>query len=129
MILQVFADLYPFLVVFMTFCLVNTFFIDMMKGEFDQGDYPQIPKTFMVTFLQVFRNSIGDLAIIGYGPWVPVKEEGAEDDPELPLTGAITICILWGIWFINVFVMQIVLLNFLIAEVSATYSKVRDGGT
>ena len=46
----------------------------------------------------------------------------------MPMSSDLTIIILWCIWYLNVFVMVIVLLNFLIAEVSATYEKVKEQG-
>jgi len=123
MLLQVFVDIGPFLVFFFTFVLVNTFMLDIMRAEIDDGDYEAIPRTFLMTFLQIFRNSIGDIAVFGYGDWVQAGGEGG-----VPLSGTIQIVVLWLIWYMNVFVMVIVLLNFLIAEVSATYETVKEGG-
>lgn len=34
----------------------------------------------------------------------------------------------WFFFIVNIFIMQIVLLNFLIAEVSQTYSRIKDLG-
>ena len=51
MLLQVFVDIGPFLVFFFLFALINTFMIDIMRGEFDDSDYDAIPKTFWLTFL------------------------------------------------------------------------------
>ena len=47
----------------------------------------------------------------------------------MPTSSIATIIVLWLIWWLNVFVMVIVLLNFLVAEVSATYSKVKEAGS
>ena len=124
MLLQVFADIGPFLVFFFTFVLVNTFMLDILRAEIDDGDYEAIPRTFLMTFLQVFRNSIGDIAVFGYGEWVR-----QEDEESMPVSGTVQIVLLWAIWYMNVFVMVIVLLNFLIAEVSATYEDVKSGGS
>ena len=36
--------------------------------------------------------------------------------------------IIWSFWFFNLFFMLIIMLNFLIAEVSQTYDKVKSQG-
>jgi len=84
MLLQVFVDIGPFLVFFFTFVLINTFMLDIMRAEIDDGDYDAIPRTFLMTFLQIFRNSIGDIAVFGYGDWVRESDEG-----DMPLSGTI----------------------------------------
>jgi hypothetical protein len=72
----------------------------------------------------MFRNSIGDIAEINYGVWTRT------DDEELPLLSSYNFAIvsLWTFWFLNMFIMLIVILNFLIAEVSQTYDKVKSSG-
>jgi hypothetical protein len=41
----------------------------VMGGDFDQGDYDSIENKFIYFFIQVFRNSIGDIAEPKYGIW------------------------------------------------------------
>ena len=45
-------------------------------------------------------------------------------DPEQ----SVALIILWLFWFVNIFIMLIIILNFLIAEVSQTYDKVKGSG-
>jgi hypothetical protein len=58
--------------------------------------------------------------------WVqdPEKEYTQYENSER----SVAIGILWMFWFFNEFVMMIIILNFLIAEVSQTYDKVKGAG-
>ena len=35
---------------------------------FDDGDYKDVP-SFLIIFIQTFRNSIGDIAVLDYSSW------------------------------------------------------------
>lgn len=87
--------------------------------------YPGIPK-FIVILIQIFRNSIGDITVINYGVWIP--EEGVDYTPHEETQRSLAIGILWIFWFFNEFLMLIIILNFLIAEVSQTYDRVKGAG-
>jgi hypothetical protein len=121
MIISVMVDLFPFVAVFMLMVTFFSFGIHVMGGEFDNGDYLGIPRPIL-TWIQMFRNSIGDIAEIQYGAW---------SLPEGAMIGGIfeqqtiAIMIIWLFWFLNMFIMLIVIVNFLIAEVSQTYDKVK----
>jgi len=41
---------------------------------------------------------------------------------------SVALIVLWSFWFINIFLMLIIILNFLIAEVSQTYDRVKGSG-
>ena len=45
------------------------------------------------------------------------------------MLGALASAIVWTFWFINVFTMTIVFLNFVIAEVGNTYNDIKSSGT
>jgi len=55
---------------------------------------------------------------VDYGVWKDI--EGTEKN--------MAIGIIWGFWFFNEFMMLIIILNFLIAEVSQTYDRVKGAG-
>ena len=118
MILQVFVDLMPFIIILM----VTVFFFSMvnvvMDAGFDRGDYPKVQK-FLVIFLQNFRLSLGDISALEY------DNSWGKADASLRYYAII---IIWFFWVLNIFFMMIVLMNFLIAEVSQTYDKVKSDG-
>lgn len=68
MIISVIFDLFPFVAVFTLMVTFFSFGLHVMGGEFDDGDYLGIPRPIM-TWIQMFRNSIGDIAEIKYGVW------------------------------------------------------------
>jgi hypothetical protein len=74
----------------------------------------------------MFRNSIGDIAEVNYGVW-SLSQEEAQLLPYLSQHN-IAVLAIWTFWFMNMFIMLIVILNFLIAEVSQTYDKVKSSG-
>jgi hypothetical protein len=113
MIISVMFDLFPFIVIFLILVTVFSFGIIVMGGDFDMGDYLAVPK-IMAIWLQMFRNSIGDIAEPNYGVWA--IGEG-EEDQRTPFHG-VAMYIIWGFWIINIFLMLIIIVNFLIAEVS-----------
>jgi hypothetical protein len=69
------SDLFPFVVIFMLMVTFFSFGIQVMGGAFDNGDYKGIPVQ-IYSWIQMFRNSIGDIAEPGYGVW------GHSDDDE-----------------------------------------------
>lgn len=73
----------------------------------------------MAYFLQVFRNSIGDIAPPGYEKWREYIEYQEMLGSNFQYyQGVIMICLIWLLWFVNIIVACIVLLNFLIAIIS-----------
>jgi len=122
MVIVVLYDLYPFIFLFCVFIFFFTMVIIIMGADFDAEDYPQVDP-FLRILIQVFRNSIGDVNIVDYGKWTP--EEGQEASREQKAA----MSILWVFWMLNIFIMVIVLLNFLIAEVSTTYTRISEAGS
>lgn len=116
MLVQVSKDIYPFLVVFFTFCGVFIMVTYILEGGYDADSYKFMsPFPLIINMLQTFRNSIGDLSNPHYGKWIP--ENYAEEYLENNYQYAI-MAVTWFFFIANIFLMQIVLLNFLIAEVS-----------
>lgn len=69
----------------------------------------------------MFRNSIGDIAPMQYDAWY--KEGDVYDAKTIS-----ALVIIYGFWMYHKILMIIILLNFLIAEVSMTYDKVKSAG-
>lgn len=71
MLLQVSKDIFPFLIVFFTFCAVFILITYILEGGYSFDAYPCMkPFPLIVNMLQTFRNSIGDLAEPEYGNWI-----------------------------------------------------------
>lgn len=70
-----------------------------------------------------FRNSIGDLQSPQYERWLNYIDTN-QNDPLRSGQGYVIIYLLWGLWFGNIILMVILLLNFLIAIISQTYERV-----
>ena len=124
MLVQVSKDIYPFLVVFFTFCAVFVLITYILEGGYpDPDEVYNFMHPMIINCLQTFRNSIGDLKAPNYGRWIADDEKG-------PLTGYqySIMAVTWFFFIANIFIMQIVLLNFLIAEVSMTYERIKDTG-
>ena len=98
---------------FYGFIVTFTMIQFIMKGQAQDEEYPGI-HPFIRMFIQIFRQSIGDLQVINYSNWA--------DDPSASdgLTfstfarGFITY-IVWGFWVLNIVIIQIIMLNLLIA--------------
>lgn len=72
----------------------------------------------MVGLLQNFRNSIGDLSTPHYLYW-EARYNGGEK-----IASEAMILIIWMLWFGEVYLMVIILTNFLIALVSQVYEQI-----
>lgn len=129
-------DIYPFLIVFFTFCAVFVLVTYILEGGYSFESYEYMkPFPILVNNLQTFRNSIGDLTEPEYGQWIPDEVEGDPDSKPTDDQGYLennyqyaVIAVTWFFFIANIFMMQIVLLNFLIAEVSMTYERVKGLG-
>lgn len=62
-----------------------------------------------------------------YGRWIPKNSSNEDGYLESGYQYAI-MAVTWTFFIANIFIMQIVLLNFLIAEVSMTYERVKSMG-
>jgi hypothetical protein len=69
MIISVFGDLVPFTVILILFIFFFSLMVFVMGGTFDDGDYEGIGFEYLYLFIQIFRNSIGDIAEPKYGIW------------------------------------------------------------
>jgi hypothetical protein len=89
---------------------------------FANGDYPGLEGSF-ATFIQLFRLSVGDTQIPEYPAWSALKEK-----PEHENVGQFMITYIWIVFMFEQFVLQITMLNFLIAIVSQSYDNVLNLG-
>jgi hypothetical protein len=76
MIIKVVFDLFHFVILFMIMVTFFSFGIQVMGGAFSNDDYLGIPVQ-VYTWIQMFRNSIGDIAEVDYGVW-KCPEDGEE---------------------------------------------------
>lgn len=107
-----------------TFCLFYGFFLCIFGLLFvisgvsftNEEDYLVLSPSTQLC-IQVFRNSIGDLATPQYQFWVDQSAKHSF------ISGSM-ILIAWTVWVLETFFVLIVLLNFMIAIVSQSYEEV-----
>jgi hypothetical protein len=69
----------------------------------------------MRALIQMYRNSIGDIAPPKYNLYLDIHKNITSTENKLMIT------IIWALWFLNQLFILIVLLNFLIAIISQSY--------
>jgi len=84
--------------------------------EFDEKDYEGLGE-FLQLFFHILRNSVGDLQLPVYRNWTLQSQEDS-------FKASMMIHMMWFLWFCNLILMLIILLNFLIAVISQTYERV-----
>ena len=122
MLVEVFNDLRPFM--FMLFLNIYIFSLInyIMEVSVFPDDYEGL-NTNVYNFIYLFRLAVGDFGLVHYGPWYNGRypeENGA--------CNHVAVTVIWFFWLANIFISSIILLNFVIAEVSSTYERVRDSG-
>jgi len=130
MVQKVFVSLMAFMSIFLVLVFVFSLWAWIIRVEIvPDPDFPNdyvYLGEFAQILVQMWRNSIGDVAIFGLGDWSPkgnsakLKERNGAQN--------IAMIFIWLVWLANVVGMVIVLLNFVIAEVGQTYEEVRSGG-
>jgi len=118
MIKQSIIDIGGFLSFFAMWIIFFTIQYKVLGAEFGMGDYPGL-NSFAQLALITFRNSIGDVQIAAYSS---LQTENT------PLSWGIIIMI-WFFWFLNIGLMCIILMNFLIAVISESYSTISGSKT
>lgn len=99
-----------------------------MRGVEDNGmsgDYPKLT-VWYADFIQVFRNSIGDIATPGYDYWLKWGGVEATEETVMSTTQSIAINIIWTSFLFHEILMLIIMTNFLIAIVSQSWDEVKD---
>ena len=134
MIIEVNLDLGPFLILFFIFNALFTLIIDIMGARVPDDDgnynnYSGLP-SFIKEFIHTFRLSIGDLIIPDISSWMNEMRSCSSHETDDAVCsydyfGEGAIFFIWIFWMINVFLMMVILLNFLIAEVGQTYDNVK----
>jgi hypothetical protein len=89
----------------------------------------------LIVLFSTFRTSIGDLKVNTYGAWMRNSTDDGStdyltDDIKEEFDGAQSIAIffIWVFWTANVFGMMVILMNFLIAEISMTFERAKEEG-
>ena len=116
LIVQVIKDVYNFcifLVCWLVLCVLLYKVSGFSMGNDD--DYPLVNSN-LVLFLNMFRNSIGDVQTPKYDWWTTTQEGST-------ITG-IMIGYAWILFITHQFLLLIILVNFLIAMVSQSYDSV-----
>jgi len=118
MVFLSFLDMGPFMAFFSLWLLFFTIEFKVLGFEFDDSEYANLG-SFTQMLILTFRNSIGDLSLPQYNDLIEVDTSVSQ----------FVIYMLWMFWFMNIFLMVIMLLNFLIAVISQTYERVSGSQT
>lgn len=103
---KVLEELQPFIITFFVFKIMFGFVIILMQAEVDNNDEDYKGMSILFeSFLYVLRTSLGDLKVIRYNSW----DENKNFAYNMP------IIIIWLSWIFNFLVMQINMLNLVIA--------------
>ena len=113
MVILSFYDLFAFLGFFFLWIAFFAIQFKIIHFGYDDTNYTSLP-SFVQLILQSFNNSIGNIALPTYDRY---SNKGRFQD-------YLCIYIMWILWFVQLFIMQIILLNFLISVISQTYQRV-----
>ena len=88
--------------------------------EFSNDDYIGLPKE-LAFFIQIFRNSIGDITTPNDKKWCMDDSSSGGDGR---ICNSLVVYLMWLIFLLNQFIVLIILLNFLIAIVGSSHEQV-----
>jgi len=116
------AEITPFGVFFTGWLFIFTtiFILEgalLYETDPDNLDYVEIPY-FIATFIQVFRNSIGDISAPRYDFWLRSSQQS---QGEITWSQGIMIFVVWFTFLFNIVFNLIMMMNFLIAIVSQSW--------
>jgi hypothetical protein len=117
MFFAVLKKLGPFMLIFIIYIFVFTLLqITLgLKVSDDGSDYPGLHPYFR-KLIQTFRVSIGDLQINDYSSWA--DDPNAKDLTFSSTVRNIIVTLAWAFWILDIYLILIVMLNLLIAQVS-----------
>ena len=70
MIVEVIFDLIPFIIIYLLFIAVIGLGLLILDANISNSNYPNLHPVIMM-MIQVFSNSVGNIASFNYGPWAP----------------------------------------------------------
>ena len=115
MFFAVLIELGPFLYMFVIFIVVFTLFQVILSAKVsDESEYPGLHPYFR-KMIQTFRVSIGDLQVTNYSLWA--NDPNAENLEFSSVVRMIVVTLIWSFWIMDIYLILIVMLNLLIAQV------------
>lgn len=120
MVIEVIVKIRYFLFFILYWCTFFSWLFKVAHIDVKSDDYPGV-HPFIFYFLQIARNSVGDLAPIEYSKWLDYSDEEAKT---LTSMSGFMMSVCWFIWGINVIFMLIILMNLFISIVSVAFEEV-----
>ena len=122
----------PFINFLMMWIMVFALCYQALGVKVDEPDNPEdkeypLTVTILRYFFYAYRTSIGDIAVPDYSYWSDESEGGYRDsESEEYFAKYSMIYIIYLVWFTNQQLCLIILLNFLIANISAKYEEIME---
>ena len=122
--IQVIYDVSSFIIFFMAWILFYSIIYRVMGIKFGGDDYPGINDNAIYP-IQIFRNSLGDIAAPDYSYWTHGNNSPSHDLLDLYASNSMY-WLVWVMFVMTQLFLLIILLNFLIAIISTSYKDVMD---
>lgn len=123
LVIQTCFDIIPFLSYTLLSLVLFTILFDIsgVKITPDDNTYDHVTPNLLAIFIQVFRNSIGDITTPTYNYWFQGVDKSVVD---INWPQGFMILYAWGLFVAHEMFVFIILLNFLIAVISSSYDAV-----
>lgn len=125
LIINCFYEVFYFSLFFVAWVVIFAKLFIIAGAEFDEDDYPFLP--LLGFYLQTFRAALGESSPPQYHYW----QEMLNSDLDQQLSSKpiwsfpiIMIYTIWIIWFLNLFINMVIMLNFMIAIISQSFETV-----
>lgn len=96
-----------------------------LGSGYPQGDYPGL-NVWVANWLQTWRNALANCAVPDYSLWVQNLRAEEKEGGTGSLYTYVIIFLIWLNWYSNLFLVFLVLLNFLISLVGNAYNSAKE---
>jgi hypothetical protein len=120
-IIEVFKKITYFVIFLFFWMLIFSFLYHIAGNQIDLTEYTGININISY-FLVIMRNTVGDVQMPNYGPWLRYSNNGGGN--RITWLSTLMISYIWLLWSINLIFMFIILMNLFIAIVSISFEEV-----
>lgn len=121
LVMNCFKDVFAFLLFFMAWVFIFAKLFQITGAEIDEEEYPRVP--LLSYYLFTFRATLGETTPPTYYFWEEMIKLEKEDERGASFP-TFMIYVIWIVWFLNLFMNTVILLNFLIAIIGQSFETV-----